>query len=395
MSKRLSARFAAVLAVILVVGLANIALGAKGDPLIIGNITQSAGTSNTALTTRSSGNAFKMQNNGTGSGLRGVATGGGNGVSVTATHRNGNGVFAENTASTPGNGLGALVLGNQQPGLYAQTLNGDAAGVIGDDFSGSTDGTGTVGFTDFGTGVFGLALNDPDDEGIGPGNGGYFVNESSDDYALFAEGCADPGIPCPGPALAAQLVGNVLIDGDLEITGTCTGCTAASMAMNGTDSIIRQGDAVALVGAKTVRGGLLLLVAPAREGQQLIGVADRAMLPHTILKRSLGSASRGRKPPLKVSKQTVYVPAGRAIQPGQLMRVVTHGVFAFGSASSSAGAIRPGDPLSLGRISGRLVRQRPIDYAGQTFYAPGASIGYALGTLGKGNGLIAIFVNPH
>jgi hypothetical protein len=364
--------------------------------LIIGNISQSAGTSNTALTTRSSGNAFKMQNNGTGSGLRGVATGGGNGVSVTATHRNGRGVFAENTASTPGErGLGALVLGNQQSGLYAQTENGNAAGAIGDDFSGSTAGSGSVGLTDFGTGVFGLAFNDLEDPGTGPGNGGYFVNQSSADYALFAEGCANPEIPCPGPALAAQLVGNVLIDGDLEITGTCTGCVAASMAVNGTGSVIRQGDAVALVGVKTVRGGLLLLVAPARDGQQLIGVADRAMMPHKISKRTLGSASRGQKQPLKVSSQTVYAPAGRTIQPGQLMRVVTHGIFAYASASASAGAIRAGDPLALGGVAGRLVRQRPIHYAGQSFYAPGRSVGYALGSLGSGSGLIAIFVSPH
>jgi hypothetical protein len=221
------------------------------------------------------------------------------------------------------------------------------------------------------------------------------VNQTSDDYAPYAEGCANPDIACAGPAQAANLVGNVLIDGDLTITGTCTGCTAASMAMNGTDSIIRQGDAVALTGAKPVGGGVLLLVAPAQQGQQVIGVADRAMMPHTMSKRSLGNASRGRKQPLKVSKRTVYVPGGRAIQPGQLMRFVTHGVFAYASASSSAGAIRPGDPLALGRIAGHLVRQRPIHYAGQAFYVPGASIGYALGSLDNENGMIAIFVNPH
>jgi uncharacterized protein (UPF0333 family) len=386
-----TSRFAALLAVMLVVGVAGIASGAAGSYMIIGNSDNNSGKKQTQLTANADGNAFKLLNNGAGAGLRGVATGGGNGMSANSTTNTGNGLKADNTSSSDGGVAAIWAEGNQQRGIYGNTFNEFEGGVIGDDLSQGVNGTGSWGITDYGAGTAGFAFNDT--TGTGVGNGGWFANLTSEDYALnvvpcdFAPGAGD----CPSAPLAAHFQGDVTID------GTCTGCAAANLAVNGTTRTIQQGDALTLTGVKTDGASkqLLMLVAPAHAGQQVVGVAAYAMVPRTVFERAV-AAERGSVPKTTSIKRTIYVhDSSTTIKPGQVMLVITHGLFSFSSVDASAGAVHAGDALAAGATSGSLAHQRTIKIAGQSFYAPGTSVGYALGSVTSGSKVIAIFVSPH
>jgi hypothetical protein len=110
------------------------ATAAAGDPLIIGNTTNNAGTANTTLTTASAGTALLITQNGAGTALRGSAVGAGsiagfftayNGTGISGVTGNGGtyGVFAQNNG--PEGAAGALrANGGQNHGIVASTANG-------------------------------------------------------------------------------------------------------------------------------------------------------------------------------------------------------------------------------------------------------------------------------
>ena len=77
---------------------------------------------------------------------------------------------------------------------------------------------------------------------------------------------------------ALRATGFTFLDGDLCITGTCSGCTAAMMAVNGSGSTLKQGDAVALDGVTQDKdGSIVLVVRAAKKNDAVIGVVDREM----------------------------------------------------------------------------------------------------------------------
>ncbi len=393
------AGFASALAVALVVGaLAGSSSGSAGDPLLIGR-SNSAGSSNSSLTANTGGNSFVLYQNGTGSALRGWAKGSGNGVSATASNMAGNGVLADNEAANFGAGTAVRAEGGQQAGVYANTFDGpNAAGVIGDDLSGSTVGSGVVGFTDVGAAVVGEAFSNASPGGFG----GFFLTESPGGQGLEVEACsaiapAPPG--CGTTQLAATFKGNVSIEGSLTVSGAKTGYVA-DYAVNGTSVTIHRGDALTVLGARApLIGNIpLLVVGPARAGQIVIGVADSEMVGQQVSTRSLAgtrSAGVAEVPPVRISQETAYRQGGPATAPGHYLLVATLGAFGFASVDASGGPITAGDSLTASGTAGRLTHARPLTLQGQTFYAPGTSVGYALGSLGKGTGVIAIFVEPH
>ena len=72
--------------------------------------------------------------------------------------------------------------------------------------------------------------------------------------------------------------GDAHVEGSLSISGTCTGCAAAVIAKNGSNQAIAQGDAVTLLGVTTAdNGSIVMLVGPAKHGDAVLGIADRAV----------------------------------------------------------------------------------------------------------------------
>src|SRR5207248_7828877 len=123
---------------------------------------------------------------------------------------------------------------------------------------------------------------------------------------------------------AAVVQGNAEIDGNLTITGTCTGCAAAVMAVNGSNASIHRGDAVTLLGATTVGKRAVVVVAAARAGQAVIGVADSELVPRSVAGRTF-SASRLRglgRISQRSTTETRYFLGGATIRPGSFVRVV-------------------------------------------------------------------------
>jgi hypothetical protein len=189
---------------------------AAGDALKLGE-TNYAGSAATRLNTTSSGGAFWMTQNGSGSGVRGDSPGGHGGV-FTTQHVDRYGVYAQQNATTRGTGAAVRAVGGSNVGVDATTDaapapgsgsvtaavsgaatsdTGAAAGVYG--VSASSLGFGVYGHTTAsssgGTGVLGIA------DGTGGGFGGQFFGST----AIYAE--ADEG------GIAAQLDGLLLMNG--------------------------------------------------------------------------------------------------------------------------------------------------------------------------------------
>jgi hypothetical protein len=130
-------RFATLLAVALVLLLSGVVVGAAGGPLIMG-AANSAGVTNTSLTTTSAGSALLVTQTGTGTALRGVANNGiagfflsanGSGVSGVVANNTKYGVYGANDAGTFGGGAAVRAFGNQNNGVIATTANASADAV--------------------------------------------------------------------------------------------------------------------------------------------------------------------------------------------------------------------------------------------------------------------------
>jgi hypothetical protein len=370
MSSFKPARFAALLAILLIITGSTIAAGASdraaGDALILGNTSQSAGTKNTAFKTNTTGNAFRVNQNGTGSALRGVA-GDGNGGNFTAENANGNGIFSENTGGSTGTGTGLTVEGNRNTGIYA-TSEGPTGtyavrGVSSANIGGAFDGVYGGGYG-IGTGLYGW--------------GGQ--NDSPSAFGLW-------GIAESPSGYAGYMAGNLYVSGDSTFVGAKTGYVA-EYAVNGSLATLHQGDAVSIMGVRPpIVGNIpLLVVGPARVGDRVIGVVDRAMAPSTVTRTT---------PAGKSERSTTYYAVGTRVQKGQYFLVVTFGSFAHGSVDASAGPIRAGDSLAAGATQGELALAPTVLSGNYSYAVPGLSVGYALGSLSSGKGTIAIFVSPH
>jgi hypothetical protein len=171
------------------------ARGAAGDALIIGSTANNAGTSNTTLTTSSTGTALLITQNGSGTALRGSAVGAGsiagfftanNGTGISGVTGNGGtyGVFAQNNGAA--GAAGALrATGGQNHGVVASTANDakyaiQATGANGTAIYGNAiqNGVEGVGYR----GVYGHTTSSFAAAGVW-GNGG----TGTDNYGVFGE----------------------------------------------------------------------------------------------------------------------------------------------------------------------------------------------------------------
>jgi hypothetical protein len=135
---------------------------ASGDPMIIGNTTNNAGTANTALTTASTGTALLITQNGTGTAFRGSAVGpgsiaghftanNGTGVSGVTGDHGSYGVFAQNNGPAAGAGGALRAAGGQNHGIVATTANVNRYAVSGTNDSNGANSHGVYGRTNAGT----------------------------------------------------------------------------------------------------------------------------------------------------------------------------------------------------------------------------------------------------
>jgi hypothetical protein len=191
---------------------------------------------------------------------------------------------------------------------------------------------------------------------------------------------------------ALRAIGFTFLDGDLTISGTCSGCTAAAMAVNGSGSALKQGDAVALDGVTQADDGIVLVVRAAKKNDAVIGVVDREMKagPDSVTiggeKRTVkvnGGRDKEITTPTRTLKApaTLWQPGGTSVGADQFLRIITSGVYAFDGAAPADAEV--GDALAVGGSNGKL---------GKAAADSSAKAGRYLGKLKDGR--VVLMVSP-
>lgn len=350
-----TARFATLVALVLGLFVTGVAAGAAGANLIIGFEGNDAGASNTQLITNSNVVAFKLLQNGPGTALMGYATptsGGTRGVYGRTDSPNGDGIQARNAAATGGTGAAISAFG--QANVGARIDSDGATGMI------VTSGTCT-GFL--------CGRNGIDTTGYGLGAGVYGKGPIG---VAGGDGSTVLGVIAQGTSFAISATGNVTISGDLDVGGTCTGCTLATLGVNGDSAALKAGDAVTITGVTTdAHGNLMLSVAKAKGGDTVVGIVDAAMA------WSVTNTLDG--------EIAAYKASGTSAAAGAAVRIVTSGIVKLAAADTSGGAIAAGDSLVASASAGKLAKGGGA--------SAGKSIGYALGSLS--DGMVAVWISPH
>jgi hypothetical protein len=186
---------------------------------------------------------------------------------------------------------------------------------------------------------------------------------------------------------AGSFFGDVSVDGALTVT-SCTGCTIASVAVNGSGRTLRRGDPVAVLGMRRspVDSGPMLSVGPARPGRPVIGIVDTSAEVGLI---ESGVSLGGPGSPMVEARS--WETGGTVVPAGGFLTVVTHGV-AWARVDSGLRSVAPGEDLVAGPL-GRLVARGPMR-VGQ-MVVPDTSLGFAMQRASSGSGLVAVFVSPH
>jgi hypothetical protein len=219
-------------------GTAERVTAASGDPLILGSLTNNSGVTGTKLSTSGTDVGLYVQQNGTGTALRGVANNGiagfftsanGTGISGVTARNNQFGVYGANDALSNGGGEAIRANGQQNHGLVATTANlsanavkatSSAAGgfairgeatATGIAVSGyaSGNGRGVQGeaVADGGVGVFGNAQST-----TGTNYGVFGSTNSTTGYGVFSQG-------------NARVDGDLGVSANLTVTGAITAGT--------------------------------------------------------------------------------------------------------------------------------------------------------------------------
>jgi hypothetical protein len=443
-------RFASLLAIGLALLVSGVVAGAAGGNFILGQ-ANSAGTSNSSLTTGSTGTALLVTQNGTGTAIRGstgtgsgiagfFTSGSGSGVSGVVANENSYGIYAANDSANEGTGAAMRVNGKQNEGIIATSddtnaLRGEVTGCDGVFLCGGNgvSGTGygfasgvygegteaiagvwaseglaaslyaTQSLTDVpaiyadsadGTGVEGRGLNGTGDMSDLPSAGGAFNGS----YGVIGQ--TDIGLgsgvyarTTAALSFALYADGNSYVNGNFTIAGTCTGCAAAAIAVNGSTSTINQGDAVALVGVSQAKdGSLVLVVRAARKNDPVIGVVDRELTAAPDAMK-VGGGKRTIKVnqvgDTEITSPTRTLPALRglwgdgatSVGAGKYLRIIIGGVYVFGGAAPAGAAV--GDVLAVGDTAGKL---------GKAGTADTKIAGQFLGTLKDGR--VVLLVQP-
>jgi hypothetical protein len=183
------------------------AAAAAGDPLLIGNTTNTAGTANTTLTTASTGTALLVTQNGTGTALRGSAVGAGSiagfftaangtGISGVTGNPNSYGVFGSNDGAG-GAGAAIRASGKNNDGLSATTDSATKAAIKASNAGAAGMGAAVQAIGGNNTGLDASTANDnvPAVRGSHNGFGGVGVRGSSaNGYGVYGESTNGYGV---------------------------------------------------------------------------------------------------------------------------------------------------------------------------------------------------------
>jgi hypothetical protein len=345
---------AAVLAVGLMLALAGIAVGAAGDAFILG-LANNAGTSQSAIVTNSTFplHGLVVQQAGSGNGGYFVSQSGSGMLGITKSGSK----YAMSGTNDGAAGTGGAIIGagKNNVGLHA-TSNADHA-IVAEAANQAAVRAETDSCSGFLCGR--------------PGVDGYGVGLAGGVHGHGPLGVV--GFDTIGTGFGLYTVDDALVNGDLTVNGTCTGCTAAVMAVNGGGTALEQGDAVTVLGVSTdANGNLLVSVGLAAAGDMVLGIADQA-----TAEVQSGTADE---------PYTAYKPSGTSVTAGSTLRVITGGIVAFAAADASGGAIAVGDSLAASASEGNLAKASAATEMG-------TRVGYALGTLVDGR--VVLLVNPH
>jgi hypothetical protein len=183
------------------------------------------------------------------------------------------------------------------------------------------------------------------------------------------------------------------IEGNLTISGTCSGCAMAATAVNGSGSTLKQGDAVAMESiTQSKDGSLVIVVRAAKKGDAVFGVVDRELkaAPDSVkvggVKREIKVNGVGDKTitsPTSTLKapQGMWEDGGTSVAAGKYLRIVTGGIFAFDVAAPTGAAV--GDALAVSATAGKL---------GKAAADSSAKAGRYLGKLKDGR--VVLMVSP-
>jgi hypothetical protein len=438
------ARFASLLAVACALLLTGVAAGAAGDALILG-ANNDSGSSQTVLANAGLGSAFTLRTTNASTNATGIfgwssstADNATRGVYGRADGPNSYGVFARQNSGTEGSGAAVFAEGNQNEGVIATSADATAVrgtvtgcdGLLCGGHGLSGDGYG------FAAGVFGDGVDTL--AGLWGQEGliaAVYATQTGEDLpAVFADSATGTGIQAYGENGASPSVttaaggsfsgsngvygqtdvgfgagvygrsnggfnfalygqGNAYVTGNFTVDGTCTGCTAAALAVNGSGSTLKQGDAVALDGVTTAPdGSILLVVRAAKKSDAVVGVVDREMkaAPESMkvggTKRTIKVDGEGDKTVTSPERSVKAVKGawedgGVSVAADKYLRIITGGVFAFeGAAPTDASA---GDALAVAGSTGKL---------GKVAADSGAKAGRYLGKLKDGR--VVLMVDP-
>jgi len=296
-----------------------------------------------------------------------VRSDGGKGVVALATAGSGPtyGVHATSNSTT---GIGVFGLG--------ASSSGQNIGVRGE--TNSTTGTGVYGKANGanGSGIAGLF------EAFGLGGRGIVSN------CLHPSGleAAIEALAVSSSSLCLDCTGDVLVNGDLTVTGSKTGYVA-DIVINGGNEPLETGDVVEIMGnERPVIGDIpVIVVRKARGGEGVLGPIDCALALRQVKERETDG-----KLPARLryeSPQFVAHKIDGPIAPGEYGRVVTLGSFKTIRVDASFGAISAGDLLVSSSNPGFAMRRQPtkVDHSGSI-------VGKALGGLKRGSGTVPVFV---
>ncbi len=268
-------RLAGVAGAALAVFVAGIVTGAAGGPIVMG-ASNSAGTTNTSLTTSSTGTAFYVTQSGTGTAMRANSMGlnaiagfytsaNGPGISGVSANADKYAVYAGNDAGTTGTGAALRAAGQFNKGIIANSTATYGIDASGHNIAIKGTATGCTGFICFGaTGVSGTGYG----LGSGVSGSGFFgvfgdgtygvYGSSSTQYAYGVYGTNSTGIGVYGAGPNA---------------GTVDGCGSTAFyycsggIFAGDNGVIGQSDTnngVGVVGIGNVAGSFgVLSVGPA------------------------------------------------------------------------------------------------------------------------------------
>lgn len=258
---------------------------------------------------------------------------------------------------------------NAKYGVYGESDAG--IGVLGGSQSGagvagySATGPGAYGTSGSGTGVQGDSSSGDGVQGqSGSGaHAGVSGNNSDGGYGLYGNSAAGIGVYAKGGNLAAQFVGDVAADGDIQVTGDVV-LANPSGGDCAEDFDVEEGGGNVMPGTLLVIGDDGRLCVSSREyDSRVAGVVSGAgsLHPAIVLNR-VGSARRR--------------------LPVALMGT------AYCKADATSAPISPGDLLTTSATPGYAMKaEDPARLAG-------AVVGKALGRLASGKGLIPILVSP-